>query len=217
MELKERFLQNCLLFTKDQNLIENLWSEIEQKYSEKGRYYHNLEHIKNMFSELDSVKDKLENYSLVLFSVFYHDVIYDASSKSNEEKSAEFAKIRLEKLHVDSHSVKKISEQIIATKTHQKSEDNDTNYLLDADLSILGKDLETYIDYTKKIRKEYAIYPDIFYKPGRKKFYSIFLNRKTFLKLNIFTKNMKSGQERIFCLRLRIYNWVMFWLKPHYC
>lgn len=186
MELKERFSQNCLLFTKDQHLIKNLWSEIEQKYSEKSRYYHNLEHLENMFSELDAVKDRLENYSLLSFSVFYHDVIYDASSKSNEEKSAEFAKIRLEKLHVDSESVKKISEQIIATKTHQKSEDNDTNYLLDADLSILGKDLKTYMDYTKKIRKEYAIYPDIFYKPGRKNVLQYFLKLKNIFKTEYF-------------------------------
>jgi predicted metal-dependent HD superfamily phosphohydrolase len=186
MELKERFSQNCLLFTKDQHLIENLWSEIEKKYSEKSRYYHNLEHLENMFSELDAVKDRLENYSLLSFSVFYHDVIYDASSKSNEEKSAEFAKIRLEKLHVDSESVKKISEQIIATKTHQKSEDNDTNYLLDADLSILGKDLKTYVDYTKKIRKEYAIYPDIFYKPGRKNVLQHFLKLKNIFKTEYF-------------------------------
>ncbi|SEW47367.1 Predicted metal-dependent phosphohydrolase, HD superfamily [Chryseobacterium wanjuense] len=186
MELKEIFSQNCLLFTKDQHLIENLWSEIEQKYSEKSRYYHNLEHLENMFSELDAVKDRLENYSFISFSVFYHDVIYDASSKSNEEKSAEFAKIRLEKLHVDSESVKKISEQIIATKTHQKSEDNDTNYLLDADLSILGKDLKTYMDYTKKIRKEYAIYPDIFYKPGRKNVLQYFLKLKNIFKTEYF-------------------------------
>lgn len=186
MELKEIFSQNGLLFTKDQHLIENLWSEIEKKYSEKSRYYHNLEHLENMFSELDAVKDRLENYSLLSFSVFYHDVIYDASSKSNEEKSAEFAKIRLEKLHVDSESVKKISEQIFATKTHQKSEDNDTNYLLDADLSILGKDLKTYVDYTKKIRKEYAIYPDIFYKPGRKNVLQHFLKLKNIFKTEYF-------------------------------
>jgi predicted metal-dependent HD superfamily phosphohydrolase len=40
---------------------------------------------------------------------------------------------------------------------------------LDADLSILGKDLDTYLAYTKMIRKEYSIYPDFLYKPGRKK------------------------------------------------
>jgi predicted metal-dependent HD superfamily phosphohydrolase len=43
-----------------------------------------------MFSELDAVKDKLKIIP-IFRSCFYHDVIYDASSKSNEEKSAEFA------------------------------------------------------------------------------------------------------------------------------
>ncbi|AZA53883.1 hypothetical protein [Chryseobacterium sp. G0201] len=169
MRLKDRFNQLCLQFTQDQDLIENLWLEIEKKYSEKGRHYHNFEHLQNMFSELEFVKDKISDFNIISFSVFYHDVIYDASSKSNEEKSAEFAKTRLEKLNINKESINKIFNQIIATKAHQKSDDQDTNYLLDADLLILGKDVETYLDYTKKIRKEYSIYPDFLYKPGRKK------------------------------------------------
>lgn len=186
MNLKERFLENSLFYTQDQNLIGDLWSEIEKKYTEKGRHYHNLEHLENMFSELDAVKDEIENFSVLSFSVFYHDVIYDASSKSNEEKSAEFAAVRLKKLNVDSYFIQKISEQIIATKLHHLSEDSDTNYLLDADLSILGKDSEVYFDYTKKIRKEYSIYPDLLYKPGRKKVLKHFLEQKDIFKTSIF-------------------------------
>lgn len=188
MNLKERFSQNCLACTQDQNLIEDLWSEIENKYSEKGRHYHNLEHLENMFSELDFVKDKISNFSLISFSVFYHDVIYDATSTINEEKSAEFAELRLKKLNVSQDPIEKISAQIIATKSHQQSEDNDTNYLLDADLSILGKDLETYLDYTKNIRKEYFIYPDLLYKPGRKKVLKHFLELENIFKTEIFKK-----------------------------
>jgi predicted metal-dependent HD superfamily phosphohydrolase len=186
MSLKEKFSQNCFSFTKDQNLIENLWSEIEKNYSEKSRHYHNLEHLENMFSELDLVKEKIVNFENITFSVFYHDVIYDVTSKVNEEKSAEFAELRLKKLNVDQNSIEKISAQIIATKAHQKSEDNDINYLLDADLSILGKDLETYLDYTKKIRKEYSIYPDLLYKPGRKKVLKHFLELESIFKTEDF-------------------------------
>lgn len=186
MNLKERFLQNCLLYTDDQNLIGDLWSEIEKKYCEKGRYYHTLEHLENMFSELDAVKDEIENFPVLSFSVFYHDVIYDAASKSNEEKSAEFAVSRLEKLNLDNHFIQKVSEQIIATKSHHLSEDSDTNYLLDADLSILGKDFDVYVDYTEKIRKEYSIYPDLLYKPGRKKVLKHFLEQKDIFKTSIF-------------------------------
>jgi len=186
MSLKGRFIQNCSQFSKDQSIIANLWSEIESKYSEKGRYYHNLEHLENMFLELDSVQNKIQNFTNISFSVFYHDVIYDATSKSNEEKSAEFAEISLKKLNIDPESIEKISEQIIATKFHHKSDDNDINYLLDADLSILGKDWETYFDYTQKIRKEYSIYPDLLYKPGRKKVLKHFLELENIFKTDYF-------------------------------
>jgi predicted metal-dependent HD superfamily phosphohydrolase len=139
-----------------------------------------------MFSEIDSVKDKISNFTHISFSVFYHDVIYDAPSRINEEKSAEFAKLKLQKLNLNSDSLEKISEQILATKAHQQSIDRDTNYLLDADLSILGKDLETYNDYTKKIRKEYSIYPDLLYKPGRKNVLKHFLALENIFKTEDF-------------------------------
>lgn len=98
MNLRDYFFQLCLPFNQDKMLIENFWLEIEKKYAEKGRYYHNLTHLENMFSELELVKDRIVNFSNISFSIFYHDIIYDASSKLNEEKSAEFAKLRLEKL-----------------------------------------------------------------------------------------------------------------------
>lgn len=184
--LYETFRQNSLSFTTDQDLINNLWREIEQKYSEKKRYYHNLEHIGNMFSELEAVKDLISDFSNISFAIFYHDVIYDASSKLNEEKSAEFARTRLQKLSVDEGSVGQIYKQILATKTHQKSDDPDTNYLLDADLSILGKSLEIYLGYTRKIRKEYSVYPDFLYKPGRKKVLQHFLELDNIFKTDYF-------------------------------
>ncbi len=175
MNLKIIFEQLCLSYTEDKALISLLWQEIEKQYSEKGRHYHNLLHLENMILELETVKDRISDFDEVLFSVFYHDVIYDASSKSNEEKSAAYAIPRLQKLKVSPDSVSKIQDQITATKAHQKADDNDTNYLLDADLSVLGKDLETYLDYSRRIRKEYSIYPDLLYKPGRKKVLKHFL------------------------------------------
>ncbi|EJL74461.1 HD domain-containing protein [Chryseobacterium populi] len=186
INLYETFKKSCLPFTADQHLINDLWLEIEQKYSGKGRYYHNLEHIGNMFLEIEAVKKFISNFSNISFAIFYHDVIYDSSSKSNEEKSAEFAQTRLQKLPMDHESVNRVCKQIVATKTHQKSSDTDTNYLLDADLSILGKNLETYLDYTRKIRKEYSIYPDFLYKPGRKKVLQHFLELDNIFKTDYF-------------------------------
>ncbi|ROH98189.1 HD domain-containing protein [Chryseobacterium daecheongense] len=198
MDLKERFLQNCLKFSENRDLIENLWLKIEKKHSEKGRFYHNLDHLENMFLELEAVKDQILNYTAITFSVFYHDIIYDATSRANEEKSAEFAVSRLEELNTDQAIIKEVFEQILATKTHQISNHHDTNYLLDADLSILGKDPETYMDYTKKIRKEYSFYPNLLYKPGRKKVLQHFLELESIFKTDYFkSKYEKQAKENI--------------------
>lgn len=186
MDLKENFTRLCASLSGDQQLIHNQWWEIEKKYSEKERYYHNLHHLENMFTELEAIKDKISNFSSISFSVFYHDVIYDASSKHNEEKSAEFAAMRLQNLNAGHEIIKVVKAQIIATKTHQLSDDSDTNYLLDADLSILGKDTETYRSYIQNIRKEYFIYPDLLYKPGRKKVLRHFLELEHIFKTEYF-------------------------------
>lgn len=186
MILKEKFEMLCLNFTDNKNLIDNFWNEIEKKYSEKSRHYHNLRHLENMFEEVESVKVQIKNFNNVTFSIFYHDIIYDASSKSNEEKSAEFSKKRLEDLNIAKEDIQKVYAQILATKSHQKSDDQDTNFLLDADLSILGKDNKAYLEYTKQIRKEYSIYPDFLYKPGRKKVLEHFLELESIFKTDFF-------------------------------
>ncbi|ASK32272.1 hypothetical protein CEY12_20250 [Chryseobacterium sp. T16E-39] len=196
MNLQERFKKNLLLHTQDQNIIDILWKEIESQYSQKERYYHNLEHLDNMFSEIELVKTHISDFSNISFSIFYHDVIYDASSKLNEEKSAELAKKRLQKINREQKSIDEIFEQILATKAHQKSHDSDTNYLLDADLSILGQSSQVYLDYTKKIRKEYSIYPDLLYKPGRKKVLQHFLDLEYIFKTDYF-KNRYENQARM--------------------
>lgn len=195
MNLQERFLHHGLKFINNQQLIEDFWAEIDKKYTEKGRYYHNLLHLENLFSELDAVKDDITDFPLITFSVFYHDLIYDASSKCNEEKSAAFAISRMKRMNIDRDAAGKVSEQIIATKGHQRSDDPDTNYLLDADLSVLGKDRETYQDYTRKIRKEYAVYPDFLYKPGRKKVLQHFLDLESIFKTDKF-RNQYEDQAR---------------------
>ena len=72
------------------------------------------------------------------------------------------------------------------------TENLDNAYLLDLDLSILGTDWEIYNKYTQNIRKEYKIYPDILYKPGRKKVLKHFLERDSLY----FTERFKTKFEK---------------------
>lgn len=204
MHLKDQFTQICLPLHKDDELINGLWNEIETKYTEKGRYYHNLLHLDNMFQELEAVKDRISRFTPVAFAVFYHDVIYDATSKSNEEKSALTAQKRLAELGLPQEEIKIVSDQILATKSHQESENMDINYLLDADLSVLGKDRETYLVYTQMIRKEYSIYPDFLYKPGRKKVLKHFLELENIFKTEYFRHQYETQAKENIETELRL-------------
>ncbi|MBO6184247.1 MAG: hypothetical protein J6O88_06060 [Chryseobacterium sp.] len=195
MILKDRFEALCLNFTEDKVLIEKFWNEIEKNYSGKSRHYHNLQHLENMFEEIDVVRNQIENFNNISFSIFYHDLIYDATSKLNEEKSADIAEERLRILGLNDEDIQKIHQQILATKFHKHSVDEDVNFLLDVDLSVLGKNSQVYLEYTKQIRKEYSIYPDFLYKPGRKKVLQHFLDLESIFKTDYF-KNKYENQAR---------------------
>lgn len=198
INLKSIFSNLISKFSDDEKLKLDYWQEIEKSYSQKNRKYHNLLHLENMILELENVKDEISDFDALLFSVFYHDIIYKATSKDNEEKSAEIAKKRLEKINFSSEKIPKIYNQILATKSHKKSDDSDTNFLLDADLAILGKDWKDYENYIHQIRKEYSIYPDFLYNPGRKKVLTHFLEFDEIFKTNHFKeKYEKIARENI--------------------
>ena len=193
MDLENRFFQLLEKYAKDKVFIQQLWIRICEKYSESHRAYHNLTHLKELFSYF-TYQHHLENPDAISFSIFYHDVIYNIWKKDNEKKSADFALLEL-KDTLSKSSLKNIYQQIIATKTHQAS-DNDTQFLVDFDLIILGKSPEVYTNYTQLIRKEYRLVPWFMYKKGRKKVLHHFLERKTIYGSNIF-KELFEEQARI--------------------
>jgi predicted metal-dependent HD superfamily phosphohydrolase len=55
-------------------------------------------------------------------------------------------------------------------------------------LKILSEDWEAYQTYCNQIRKEYKIYPNILYKPGRKKALEHFLEQEFIYKTENFRK-----------------------------
>ena len=153
--------------------ISKHWEDLEKAYSSKSRQYHNLNHIEAMITSFEKNKEELEFPNEVLYSIFYHDIIYKTTRKDNEEKSADFAlKILPKNTTLNSDLIYKM---ICATKLHQKNDINDINWLIDFDLKILASDSSLYKIYCQQIRNEYKIYPDFMYKPGRKKALEHFL------------------------------------------
>lgn len=184
--LQNIFTQLLRNSTLDESYIKLFWSEIEKHYSLKGRHYHTLAHLQNMYEQLLLVKDKIEGWDTVLFSLFYHDIIYKSTVKDNEEQSAAIAVNRLQQIQYPTQKIELCRQHILATKSHTISSNSDTNFFTDADLSILGADWAQYETYTKAIRKEYSIYPDLLYKPGRRKVLQHFLSMEKIYKTDFF-------------------------------
>lgn len=176
MKLKERFEDLLEKIGFSIETINRLWLDLEKVYSSKSRHYHNLIHLEEMINLYDIHYSNLQFPDEVLFSIFYHDYVYKVTRKDNELKSAEHA---LSILPFNAKVNKQlVFDMICATKLHQHNKIEDINWLIDFDLKILSKDCEDYNIYTRQIRKEYNIYPDFLYNPGRKKALEHFLENE---------------------------------------
>ncbi|EED95521.1 predicted protein, partial [Thalassiosira pseudonana CCMP1335] len=153
-------------------MLSNQWFEkVTAMYNEPHRAYHNMTHVEDVLSSLDYLMEEEDvhcneqasvDVAIATFAAFFHDVVYNPKSATNEKDSAElfvqFASALWEV--VISLSSK---ECIIATATHINSstQANETNNILlatflDADMSTLGRSEEAYDKYAGCIRKEYV-------------------------------------------------------------
>lgn len=176
--------------------IDRHWKDLEKAYTSPSRKYHNLTHIESMISSFEVYKNRLQFPKEVLFAIFYHDCIYKTTRKDNEQKSAECAiSILSENTNLEPQLV---YDMICATQFHQQNSIEDINWLIDFDLKILASDWEHYQIYCEQIRKEYKIYPDLLYKPGRKKALEHFLENEFIFQTNEFrTKYEAKARENI--------------------
>lgn len=203
--LKETFIQLINQYSSNSSLAANLWAEIEKAYSGSKRYYHNLLHLENLLQQLQTVKTQLASWDAVLFALYYHDIVYNTLKTNNEEKSAELAEKRMKEIAVPAHITEETKQLIIATKAHNSAANTDVNYFTDADLSILGSHWDVYAEYFKKIRKEYSVYPDLVYNPGRKKVLQHFLQMERIFKTETFFKKFEENARQNLKRELALY------------
>jgi predicted metal-dependent HD superfamily phosphohydrolase len=157
-------------------------------------HYHTVEHIDSMFRSAQKFSFPMEPQ--LVFSIFYHDVIYDSKKHDNEELSAQLAEKSLTALGLNQPLIYQISQLILCTKKH-KAVDGDlratSEILLDLDLLILGTAQEIYDDYAAKIRKEYSWVPEDQYRSGRAKILSSFLERP----IIYFNEEIRADNEEL--------------------
>lgn len=184
--IRQKFLECVAKYTADVKKQQMLWREIETKYSGADRHYHNLTHLDAMLAQLEVQKEQFHHWDTILFAIVYHDLVYSCLKRTNEELSAKMAAKRLAEISFPEEEITFCRQLILATKKHEPG-DEETNLFTDADLSILGADSRAYQAYSRQIRQEYAIYPDLVYNPGRRKVLLHFLEMESIYKTKAFS------------------------------
>ena len=175
--------------------IEALLSAIAEQYSAPERWYHNLSHLEQIMLQLLAVKDRIQNWTAVVLATAYHDYVYDPLRTDNEEESAVRAEHDLSEV-VDANCLALCLRMIRATKTHTHDADEDVNFFIDADLSILGAAAPEYLTYTRQIRKEYQQFADPVYRAGRITVIQRFLQRERIFSTSWFFKMYEAAARR---------------------
>ncbi len=144
-----------------------LLGRIEVAYGVPPRSYHSWAHIEAVFRQFDLVaagpgwRQPVEVASAMLF----HDIVYDASKRDNEAKSAHLARAWLTEefaTRPDPVDLERVSSLIMLTARHGSFSpgdfvaDPDAAHFLDADMAILGAPDREFDFYDQNVAREYT-------------------------------------------------------------
>lgn len=174
-----------------------LWTKVAEAYTSSERHYHTLVHLNHLLTELKPYQNQFSRWDTIVFAIAYHDFVYEATRRDNEEMSAGVAMRQLQSIQFPAEEIRQCMQIILATKKHE-GVNREIDLFTDADLAILGADQERYFNYAADVRKEYSIYPDLLYKPGRRKALTHFLKMNRIYKTEeFFTKYEQSARQNL--------------------
>lgn len=178
--LYKLWTKNCLDLGVSDDGVKSMWEQLVQQYSESYRQYHTLEHIDAMVQALLEFEARLVAPHSVYAAIFFHDAVYDASSKTNEADSAAMAAAFLSQHAVEVTITETVESLILATASHlDEVAVPDADWFLDADLAILGSEPDRYAWYVSAIRHEYSVFSDDQFRAGRKRFLETVMEAET--------------------------------------
>jgi len=153
------------------------FDDLVRRYAEPHRRYHDLAHVDACLRVLAAHRSDAHRIGEVAMALLFHDAIYDPKAADNEDRSARLACDTLERGGAAPRVVARIEAMIRATARHETQESGDAALVLDADLSILGEDEETYAAFERAIRAEYPFVDEASFRAARRAVLARFLAR----------------------------------------
>lgn len=175
--------------------IDEFINDAIDSYNEPHRYYHNLNHIKQIFSLIDTRSLSLKYYEILQLVAIIHDVFYYPKTiingKTNEECSAEWFNEWFKddvKLSTEKRNLISLIKRMILETQYIKTEESTCEISkifneLDLD-SLINGNLNSLINNEKLISKEYQFNNYLKYKEGRINFLNSIMKHKLVQKNN---------------------------------
>lgn len=168
-----------------------IYRDLRQRYSEDHRRYHTPAHIAHCLKLFDLARSEMNDPDAVEMSIWFHDVIYDASASDNEERSAKYFSETCGK-DVDWKFQSKVRDLIIVTIHKELPLTPDEKYMVDIDLSSFGLPWDRFLRDSEAVREEFRHMSDEEFYSAQRKFLESLVSRKHFC----FTKFFRERHEK---------------------
>ncbi len=147
-----------------------------QAYAEPQRRYHTLQHLRECLGQAERITQLAERPGEVLIALWFHDAVYDTMGRSNEERSAVWAR-EVVAAAGGHDAAERVYQLVMATKHHAVPASRDAQVLVDVDLSILGAEAGRFDEYEQQVRDEYRHVPSLLFRAKRRSVLQGFLAR----------------------------------------
>lgn len=130
-------------------------------YSEKNRYFHNVDHLVELFQNYEKLQDSFqtpEQHALAKAFIFYHDYAYDPAAEAgkNEYTSAAIAARGLVQMDFPATFYERTIYLVRASQFHKINEEHDPlgALLMDIDMMPMACDYDAHKSNSINILKE---------------------------------------------------------------
>lgn len=168
-ELEDQWSALLAHFGVPPSLVVRSFAEITGRYQARGRYYHNLAHLRYSLGRFQKVKTQAREPRLVQLAIWFHDLGFRPFGRANDSRSALSAIEWLGRFGIENPAVDRVCRLIEVTRDHQPGAlDRDAQIISDVDLAILGGSPEEYDWYRSGVRREYRLVPAWIYRRVRR-------------------------------------------------
>jgi predicted metal-dependent HD superfamily phosphohydrolase len=177
-----------------------LVATLQEAYRTPPRAYHSWAHVEEVMRHWQAVASGpgWKQPREVQLSVLFHDAVYLAGRKDNEQQSAVFALAQVQQhLAGEQLDLERIDRLIRLTAKHGSLSaadvDPEAALFLDCDMAILGSEPVAFDRYDAQIREEFSGVPSVLYSLGRRRFLRRLLDSPRIFLSDFFQERFESA------------------------